>query len=76
MTTREEFDERARQRALDVVRPLDGCLIIGIDAEPDDFEGDYWPVFIVVNQHQETYRVLVSRDPEGNGPGTLFLEGD
>lgn len=74
MTTPEEFDQRARDAALQEVAALDGCLVIGVDAEKDDFTGDYFPVFIVVNQHQERYRVLVSRDGEGNGPGVLFFE--
>ena len=41
-----------------------------------DGEGrDAWPVY-TVKKGDETYQMVVSRDPEGNGPGFVFIENE
>jgi|DEB0MinimDraft_10_1074344.scaffolds.fasta_scaffold24447_2 hypothetical protein len=40
--------------------------------EEDDFGVEYWPVFTAVDKDGVEFRLEISRDPEGNGPGFMF----
>ena len=41
-----------------------------------DGEGrDAWPVY-TVKKGDETCQMVVARDPEGNGPGFVFIENE
>jgi len=54
-------------------RELIGWKIV--QAECVDCDGDeiLWPVLILKNDEGKWMRVEVSCDPEGNGPGHLFI---
>ena len=64
----------------EVYKQMIGHTIIGFEFE-DDEEGVSWPVFTVEKTYQSTkttatkvrHRLVISRDPEGNGPGFVFL---
>ena len=56
------------------VEPLIGFRIVGIDVE-DCEHGDPWTV-LKVQRGDEKYNLVVSQDPEGNGGGFLFIEGE
>jgi len=54
---------------------LVGYKIIRFEYEQDEYDDEPFPVFLL--QHtdtKETLKVSVSRDPEGNGAGFLFIE--
>lgn len=54
---------------------LIGYKVVGFHFERDEHGDDEgWPVFSVVKDGHEPINVVVSRDPEGNGGGFLFLE--
>jgi len=55
-------------------RQLVGSKIIGFELLEED--GDKWPVFLVKNLKHVLLKVEVSRDPEGNGSGFLFISED
>ncbi len=50
---------------------LVGCKIVAYTESIDD-EG-VWPTFTLEYPDHTTFKVEVSRDPEGNGPGFLFI---
>lgn len=58
--------------------PLVGTRIVAAGGFLED--GETWPYFDVQLDGGLTYRIEVSRDTEGNGPGFLFglpqVEGD
>ena len=59
----------------DYYKQLVGCKIIRFEYEQDEYDDEPFPVFLL--QHtdtKETLKVSVSRDPEGNGAGFLFIE--
>lgn len=47
-----------------------------VHAECVDYEDDgrHWPTLILENDQRQAIRVEVSCDPEGNGPGHLFIQ--
>jgi len=53
---------------------LKGCLITEATAKPNPEDpGDPWPTLKAYHPiRKEWYKIEVSRDPEGNGPGFLF----
>lgn len=51
--------------------PLVASVIIEVDVLEED-EGA-WPILVVVTKDRETFRLEISRDEEGNGPG--FIHG-
>tara|TARA_Y100001938_G_scaffold132193_1_gene190212 strand:- start:653 stop:853 length:201 start_codon:yes stop_codon:yes gene_type:complete len=55
------------------VEPLIGFRIIGVDVEESDFD----PFTVLkVQRGDEKLDLVVSQDPEGNGGGFLFIEGE
>lgn len=48
---------------------------VSVDDEGDGVYFEVWPVLIFTKPDGTTIQVEVSRDPEGNGPGHLFIEG-
>ena len=49
---------------------------IGSDDEYYDPQVDAWPTFIIEDKStKERLRLVLSRDPEGNGAGFAFVEG-
>ena len=65
----------------EIYKQMIGHTIIGFEMEKDEM-GDNWPVFVVEKIYPSTkttgtkvrHRLVISRDPEGNGPGFVFLE--
>lgn len=65
----------------EIYKQMIGHTIIGFEMEKDEM-GDNWPVFVVEKEYPSTktkgtkvrHRLVISRDPEGNGPGFVFLE--
>ncbi len=44
--------------------------------ETDDNFTDAWPTFVIENkENKERVKLVLSRDPEGNGAGFAFVEG-
>lgn len=64
-----------------IYKQMIGHTIIGFEMEKDE-EGNDWPVFTVEKTYQSSkttatkvrHKLVISRDPEGNGPGFVFLE--
>jgi len=55
------------------VEPLIGFRIIGVDVEESDFN----PFTVLkVQRGDEKLDLVISQDPEGNGGGFLFIEGE
>jgi len=55
------------------VEPLIGFRIIGVDVEESDFD----PFTVLkVQRGDEKLDLVISQDPEGNGGGFLFIEGE
>lgn len=55
--------------------PLVGMTITDIAIVPDHADGDWgdnWLVIQVTGDNGKRYRLEVSQDPEGNGPGFIF----
>jgi hypothetical protein len=50
---------------------LKGGKIVDAGVGEEDEEGQSWPWFLVEKDGRQ-FRVEVSQDPEGNGPGFLF----
>jgi len=65
----------------EIYKQMIGHTIIGFEMEKDE-EGNDWPVFVVEKRYHNTkttgtkvrHKLVISRDPEGNGPGFVFLE--
>ena len=65
----------------EIYKQMIGHTIIGFEME-DDEEGTSWPVFTVEKRYSSSketatlvrHKLVISRDPEGNGPGFVFLE--
>lgn len=53
---------------------LRGLTIVGVDLVEYDDDGLLWPTLIAANKAGDLFRVEVSADPEGNGPGHLFIQ--
>lgn len=61
----------------DYYKQLEGYTIDKFLGVADDDEGtDGFPQFRLTKAEHETIIVEVSRDPEGNGGGFLFIGGD
>lgn len=54
---------------------LKGATVVEVAALRDDSNGwpEVWPVLILQTPDGTLLQVEVSRDPEGNGPGHLFI---
>lgn len=63
----------ARAAAVDLTSPLNGGTIECSYIEEDD-EGNFWPGLSIVMPDGTKRLVVFSRDPEGNGPGHIFIE--
>tara|TARA_B100000035_G_C21006508_1_gene557545 strand:- start:1282 stop:1491 length:210 start_codon:yes stop_codon:yes gene_type:complete len=50
-----------------------GFEIVGFKMDGEGI--DAWPVF-TVKKGDDTLQMVVSRDPEGNGPGFVFIENE
>lgn len=53
---------------------LRGATIEEVGQAEGDYPTESWPVLIVRMADGTRRQVEVSRDPEGNGPGHLFIE--
>lgn len=53
---------------------LVGATITSVSVEEDDYDGADWLTLHVTPAEGHDLLVQVSRDPEGNGPGHLFIE--
>ena len=53
---------------------LVGCKVIGFEMQDGGHDEDMWPALIMRTDGGEEIAVVLSRDPEGNGPGFAFIE--
>lgn len=63
----------------DYYKQLEGYTIdkfLGVTDDDDDWGTDGFPQFRLTKAGHETFIIEVSRDPEGNGGGFLFIGGD
>jgi hypothetical protein len=63
----------ARLAAVDLTSPLNGGTIEGSYIEEDE-DGTFWPGLSILMPDGTKRMVVFSRDPEGNGPGHIFIE--
>jgi len=68
MSTREQYEARAEVYWNKYYTQLEGTRIIKYLGEQEGF-----PAFLIEYPDGERYEVQVSRDPEGNDGGFLFL---
>lgn len=68
--------EKDKKYVQDYLAPLVGGTIIAYGAVVEDDLGwpEVWPVLRVKLKNGKTVELVVSQDPEGNGPGHLFVE--
>lgn len=72
------YKEQERDYLEKYYSPLVGLTITSIavvpdlDDDGDDPWGDNWLVIQAVDSKGNIYRLEVSQDPEGNGPGFIF----
>lgn len=59
--------------AIEYYQQLIGCKITGFRFESDEL-GDDFPIFTAITENGEELDLTVSRDPEGNGGGFIFIE--
>lgn len=56
-------------------RQLQGLVVTGFEIERDEEFDEIWPTLVLSSEDgKRTVKVTVSQDPEGNGPGYLFVE--
>lgn len=60
-----------RNYLLESLEMLVGGTIVSVDTQAEDEEWQQWPI-IRVKKDDIEYELMVSRDDEGNGPGTIF----
>ena len=63
----------------DYYKQLEGFTIekfLGVTEDDEDFATDGFPQFRLVKEGYQSIIVEVSRDPEGNGGGFLFIAED
>lgn len=53
---------------------LRGSKIVAVDLVDYEDNGMLWPTLIIEDSRGNAARVEVSADPEGNGPGHLFIQ--
>jgi len=54
---------------------LDGTIVqVGAHREKEEPELGYWPMFWVRDKNEDFWQVVVSCDPEENGPGHLSID--
>ena len=64
----------------DLYDQLEGMTIVAFYVEEDDHDPDMtWPTFVIHREDDgtratETLKLVLSRDPEGNGGGFAFIE--
>ena len=52
---------------------LKGWTVVGVELQQDAYDKtEFWPI-LTFTKNGETLTVQVSRDPEGNGSGHLFI---
>ncbi len=62
--------------AHDLYGQLIGFEIVDFYMEETDDNFDAWPTFVIENKStKERVKLVLSRDPEGNGAGFAFVEG-
>ena len=62
--------------AHDLYGQLIGFEIVDFYMEETDDNFDAWPTFVIENkENKERVKLVLSRDPEGNGGGFLFISG-
>lgn len=71
-----EHVQRAAARAHDALAGLEGGVILDAAPELDHSYGTWevWPCLRVRTTGGDIVHVTVSQDPEGNGPGHLFID--
>lgn len=70
--SREAYEQRAKVYWQNYYGQLEGCTIVKYVGE-DEYG---FPTLIVRYPNGESHEVQISRDPEGNGGGFLFLPYD
>lgn len=40
----------------------------------DEDEGELWPILLIKMPNGDNFQVMLSQDPEGNGPGHAFID--
>jgi len=60
----------------DYYKQLEGYTIKQYSGTTEDAYGDGFPQFVLTKQGHPTLYIEVSRDPEGNGGGFLFITDD
>ena len=73
MSTREQYEERARVYYQNYYSQLEGVTIVRYLGMEECDWGRGFPKFIVKYPNGENHEVMVSCDEEGNGGGFLFL---
>jgi hypothetical protein len=58
------------------VEPLIGFKIVGVDVDTAGYPFRIPITILKVQRGDEKYNLVVSQDPEGNGGGFLFIEGE
>lgn len=53
---------------------LRGLTVVAVDLVDYEDDGRLWPTLILEDGRRNAIRVEVSCDPEGNGPGHLFIQ--
>jgi len=62
--------------AHDLYGQLIGFEIVDFYMEETDDNFDAWPTSVIENkENKERVKLVLSRDPEGNGAGFAFVEG-
>lgn len=57
------------------ISKLKGATVVAVAAVADDESyGEVWPILQLRTPTGEILQVEVSADPEGNGPGFLFID--
>jgi hypothetical protein len=73
--SRIDYKAQEQEYLLKYYSPLVGMTITDIAVVPDHTDGDWgdnWLVIQVTDKNGKRYRLEVSQDPEGNGPGFIF----
>jgi len=72
ISPQEQRKQKEREFLTGYYSQLVGGSINGFILTQDE-EGNQWPTFTIA-VGDKTYTIEVSQDPEGNGPGFLFLD--
>lgn len=70
-----EHVEKEAAYITEYLTDLVGCKVVHVQAFTDTDMGwpEVWPILVLQKPDGTLLQVEVSRDPEGNGPGHLFI---